>query len=243
MRSMLMTVLFSLLLAGPALAVEEPADYPLSGLEFGLPSNLGLDDFGLRVVDGYDFSWTRRTSPSRGWRVGTSVYFDHDGDVDNNGDEGPGYWYFSSQESDRDLVRVSLRVQKLFVSEPRHGVSFVLGVGPVVGFERSSSENRLTREYVPEDPEDDDFPDPIFSENIQDRSWIWAGAAWDAGVEWRVSRQFTVGARYQWTLTYGWWDSNADYFSDGEIVRQSDSQDTDYGLSNGGVDLIATFWY
>ena len=134
MRSMLMTVLFSLLLAGPALAVEEPADYPLSGLEFGLPSNLGLDDFGLRVVDGYDFSWTRRTSPSRGWRVGTSVYFDHDGDVDNNGDEGPGYWYFSSQESDRDLVRVSLRVQKLFVSEPRHGVSFVLGVGPGRGF-------------------------------------------------------------------------------------------------------------
>lgn len=243
MRMLLMLVVCPWLLALPALAVEEATDYPLSGLEFGLPSSLGLDDFGLRELDGYDFSWTRRTSATRGWRIGSTVYADHDSDESSSGNEYPDYWVFEGRDRERDLVRISLRVQKLFVSEPRHGVSLVLGVGPAFGYEHSSTGDRTTREYVPDDPQDDSYPDRSDRRTERDWDWIWAGAVWDAGVEWRVSRQFTVGARYQWSLTYGMQDEDIRYIEDGEIVRATGGDGTSFGLAGNSVDLVATFWY
>lgn len=240
---MLLLAVFSLLPAVPALAVEDPTDYPISGVEFGLPSNLGLDNFGLQNVDGYDFSLTRRTSRLHGWRLGMSVYFDRDSDEQSGGYVYPDYRTLDNRELKSIVSNVSIRVQRLLVSEPRHGVSFVLGFGPSFGYDYYSSEDRTTREYVPFDPENDTYPDPTDDVTDRDRNTIWVGAVWDAGIEWRVTRQLTVGARYQWSLTYRMQDESVRYLADGEFERESIYKSTDYTLSSGSVDLVATFWY
>lgn len=248
MRTMLLLVLCTLLSALPVLAADDTPTHPVSGLEFGLPSSFGLDDLVLTEMDGYDVSWTRRSSATRGWRIGATLYLDTDDGDESYATEFVDYTRVNDTASDYTRVNIALRAQKLFVSEPRHGVSFILGVGPTIGYSHLDQDTEESVRYIPFDPD--------YSGTQRDNGRITdssnysfqGGVAWDLGFEWRIRPQFSLGARYQWALVYTHKESDSKQIymeedEDDRMVFRDGSSDS-FSLYNGGtVDLVATFWY
>lgn len=246
MRTMLLLVLCTLLSALPVLAADDSATYPQAGLEFGLPSNVGLDDFGLEEVDGYDVSWTKRTGPTRGWRFGTTVHLLDDGDSSGGVSRYADYSVVDDNDYDRSSLTFALRAQKLFLTEPRHGVACVLGVGPTLGYAYYNRKDNQNRHYVPVDPDDTSLPDDSLQSAHTTRHSFHGGATVDLGFDWRVARQVSVGGRYQWGLIYAHeeTDSQTSYVQ-GDFERTSDSGQSgdSFSLTSDSIDLVATFWF
>ncbi len=224
----LLSIIFlSLVLAVPLMA-QDQTEYPQSGVEFGLPQNIGVDDFGPEQVNGYDFSWTRRNSETRGWRIGVSL-----GGSKTDSNEITGY-----QEDDRvqfidsDALLMVLKYQQIFKTKPRQGMSFVFGVGPTLSYSTSSLSRLRSGDEI----------SVLLTKSS--RTTFGGGVAWDMGIEWRASELFSVSARYEWDLTYSESDREEISYTDGEFYSRHDVDEYRYGLQNSNeVDLLVTFWY
>jgi hypothetical protein len=220
-------ILLSLVLAVPLMA-QDKNEYPQSGVEFGLPQDIGVDNFGPEQVNGYDFSWTWRNSETRGWRIGMSL-----GGSKTDSNALTDYQENGRVEfRDSDALVTVLKYQHLFKTKPRQGTSLVFGVGPALSFSNSSS-SRLRN--------GDDMSIQLTSAS---RNTFGAGVVWDLGVEWRASELFSVSARYEWDLTYSESDRKEATYFDGELYSHNATDEYRYGLqSSNEIDLLVTFWY
>ena len=224
----LISVVMLILLLATSLMAQDKNEYPQTGLEFGLPQNIGIDDFGPEQVNGYDFSWTRRRSETWGWRVGMTL---GGSTIDSNivtvGQEDGSIEFRNS-----DALIAVLKYQQIFKTEPHQGVSMVFGIGPVLSYSSSSTSQLREGDEI------------TIRRNSTSRTSIGGGVAWDLGVEWRATELFSVSARYEWDLTYSKSDREDIYSIDGELISRRIIDEYRYGLQNSNeVDLLVTFWY
>ncbi len=220
-------VLMSLVLAVPLMA-QDNNEYPQSGLEFGLPQNIGIDHFGPEQVNGYDFSWTRRMSETWGWRIGMSL-----GGSKTDSNEATEYQEDGRVEfTNSEALLMVLKYQQIFKTKPRQGMSFLFGVGTVLSYSTSSYSRLRNGDEL-----------SVLLTRFS-RTTFGGGVAWDMGIEWRASELFSVSARYEWDLTYSESDRAEVSYVDGELYSRRADDEYRYGLQNSNeVDLLVTFWY
>ncbi len=241
----ILNLLITMTFALPVLAGDAAEVFPRSGIEFGLPSYLGLDSFGPEELDGFDVSWTRRTSDTRGWRIGTSLTFRDDDGRETGESPGSTYVQFRDEENDQSSLNIALQAQKLFLTEPRHGMSAILGVGPGIGYSHTRSLYDVRSTYVPLEPGNGAPEDTRLVRESETHAY-WAGLVWDLGVEWRISHQVSLGARYQWSLTYRMEEEDFSAIRTGgnSSTQQGHEEGDTFTLTKGrSVSLVATFWY
>ena len=190
--------------------------YPENALEFGVGG-----DFNLFALDGMDIALMKRTSATRGWRLGLSLEGESDEYEEVAGDSGV------TRVNERRPLDMDVVLQRIHYLPARRGVSLYWGVGPSVGMQRERS-----------------------SQSVDDSSMTYTMRLWSAGVEgqlgveWRFMDQFALGARYQWKALY-WWregEETGTIDQEEELLNSYSSNGYDFNRFNG-VDLVLTVYY
>lgn len=97
-------------------------------------------------------------------------------------------------DSDSDVQNIELNVQYLFYPSPEKEINLFLGVGPMVGFNRSNSETGSER----------GTPNPVESTS-QRTSKRWSlGISANLGAEWFATKNISFLAEYGLSLNYIW---------------------------------------
>jgi len=149
-----------------------------NALQFQLGSNFNLTGF-----QGSTFSYLRHFSPNRALRIGltTDAHNYGNSSLQESSDS-----TFSRFENDNEMIDFDLYLQYLFFNKSYANIRFFYGVGPVIGFQHSISEE--TREYT---------TDYYYNRYIHQKSEYWkVGISGICGVEWSVKPNLKLSAEY-----------------------------------------------
>jgi len=215
----------------PALFVllAVPASAQKSGLEFGFPSGLGLDSIDPEGVEGYDFAWTWRDGGNRGLRVGLTLALE-DLEGERTYEEQGDISYADRSDRTSSTSQYSLRLQKLFLTQPRRNIRAVFGVGPTASYSNFVALNPIG--------------DLSRAQEIRNRTWA-VGLAWDLGVEWELASQVSLGARYGWSLVYrsDREEVTSTYEAQDLMIRTTSELEGMVLSNRGGGELVASIWF
>ncbi len=127
-------------------------------------------------------------------------------------------------DSDSDVQSIELNVQYLFYPSPEKEINLFLGVGPMIGFNRSNSETGSERET----------PNPVESTSKRTSKRWSLGISANLGAEWFATKSISFLAEYGLSLNYIWSkDSRTD--STTGIVIESENKSKFFNLSATSV--------
>lgn len=190
-----------------------------------------LGDFDLAAFDGAMIAVKKHTSPSGAWRLGVDVIVNTtDRNREERTDSGILPERGSESESDREMV--ALFLQRLFYRNPKSEINLFFGVGPRLGYDRSSVEVhdildtavRITKTYR--------------------RVWS-VGMTGLVGIEWFPHRSISLSGQYATNLVYrNMYESSTTPVIGGEGGTYTSTTDTDtFDLFRDGVRLgLSVYW-